>query len=211
VTPARTDPTFAESSDRASDSTPAEDQQELAEKVRNEAEAYQQGHDQPLAGYAAAMAVFATGCAAARIAIGLSKKELPDKYRASDLVLGALAVHKLTRIISKEAVASPLRMPFTRFTGEANSAELQEEIRVSGPLRSLGELLTCPFCLAPWLSTSYITGLTAAPRTARAIAAIFSMVFASDVLQHGYGQLLALQETSKSVPPQAESQRGARS
>jgi hypothetical protein len=172
----------------------AQEQQDLAEKVRDEADAYQHGHDQPLAGYAAAMAVFATGCVSARVGIGLSNKELPDRYRASDLMLGALAVHKLTRIISKEAVASPLRVPFTRFTGKANSAELQEEIRVSGPLRSLGELLTCPFCLAPWLSTSYVTGLTAAPRTARALAAIFSMVFASDVLQHGYGQLLARQE-----------------
>jgi hypothetical protein len=170
------------------------DEQELTDRIRAEAEKYQGGHEQPLAGYAVAMAVFAIGSAAARAGIGLSSRELPDRYRSSDLVLGAMAVHKLTRIISKEAVASPLRMPFTRFTGGANSAELHEEMRVSGLRRSVGELLTCPFCLAPWLATSYVTGLTAAPRTARALAAVFSMVFASDVLQHAYGRLLAIEE-----------------
>ena len=172
---------------------PAGDQG-LAEQLGEQADAYQHGHDQPLAGYAAAMAVFATGAVAARVGVRLSGRDLPESYGSSDLLLGAMAVHKLTRIISKEAVASPLRVPFTRFTGKANSAELQEEIRVSGSLRSVGELVTCPFCLAPWLSTAYVTGLAAAPRTARAVAAIFSIVFASDVLQHAYGRLLALQE-----------------
>jgi Protein of unknown function (DUF1360) len=162
----------------------------LADRVRSEAEAYQHGHDQPLTGYAAAMALFASGCVAARAGLALTSRELPDSYRPSDLVLGALAVHKLTRIISKESVASPLRVPFTRFTGDANSAELTEEVRASGARRSAGELLTCPFCLAPWLSTSYVVGLAAAPRTTRAAAAIFSLVFGSDVLQHAYSRLL---------------------
>jgi hypothetical protein len=137
------------------------------------------------------MAVYAAASAAARVGIALSSRELPDRYRASDLALGSFAVHKLTRIISKESVTSPLRMPFTRFTGDANSAELEEEGRATGMRRSVGELLTCPFCLAPWLATAYVTGLTAAPRTTRALAAVFSMVFASDVLQHTYVRLLA--------------------
>ena len=161
----------------------------VGDRLRQQAEEYQQGHDQPLAGYAAAMSVFAVGWGAAAVAVRMSGRRPPETYRVSDLVIGSMAVHKIARIVSKESVTSPLRMPFTRFTGEAASAELQEEMRATGALRSLGELVTCPFCLAPWLASAYVTGLVTAPRAARTVAAVFAMVFGSDVLQHGYDQL----------------------
>ena len=158
-------------------------------RLRQEAEEYQQGHDQPLAGYATAMSVFAGAWAVGAAGVRASGRRPPESYRTSDLVVGAMAVHKLARIISKESVASPLRVPFTRFTGKADSAELQEEVRVSGKLRSLAELVTCPFCLAPWLASAYVGGLVTAPRAARTVAAVFAMVFGSDVLQQAYDKL----------------------
>jgi hypothetical protein len=180
--PAPTADPGAEDSAAASDSG-------VTDRIAAHAEAYQAGYDQPLLGYATSMAIFTTGCVAAAIAVRRSGHELPDRYRLSDLALGGVAVHKVTRIITKEAVTSPLRMPFTRFTGDAASAELQEEVRGSGLRRSAGELLTCPFCLAPWLSSGYVAALVTAPRAARAFAAVFSLVFASDALQHVYAKL----------------------
>jgi uncharacterized protein DUF1360 len=161
----------------------------VTDRVAAQADAYQAGHDQPLLGYATSMAIFTAGCVAAAVAVRRSGHELPDRYRFSDLLLGGMAVHKLSRIITKEAVTSPLRMPFTRFTGDAASAELTETVRGSGLRRSAGELLTCPFCLAPWLSSGYVAALVTAPRAARAFAAVFSVVFASDSLQHLYARL----------------------
>jgi hypothetical protein len=50
----------------------------------------------------------------------------------------------------------------------------------------VGELVTCPFCLAPWIATGYVATLTFAPRLARAWAAVFAMVGGADFLQHAY-------------------------
>jgi hypothetical protein len=91
-------------------------------------------------------------------------------------------VYKLARILAKESVASPLRAPFTRFVEVSGPAELTEEPR-PGPLHAVGELVTCPFCLAPWLASAYVAGLALAPRFTRTIAAVFATVAVSDFLQ----------------------------
>jgi Protein of unknown function (DUF1360) len=51
------------------------------------------------------------------------------------------------------------------------SAEVMEETRHSGALRhSLGDLLTCRFCLDMWVATAFVVGLICAPRFTRLIA-----------------------------------------
>jgi hypothetical protein len=54
-----------------------------------------------------------------------------------------------------------------------------------------GEVLTCPFCLAPWVASAYVAGLALSPRLARAWAAAFALVGASDWLQHAYSRARA--------------------
>jgi hypothetical protein len=54
---------------------------------------------------------------------------------------------------------------------------------------TVGELLTCPFCLAVWIGTAYVAGLGVAPRAARAWAAVFAVTGVSDFLQHAYARL----------------------
>ena len=134
----------------------------------------------PLGGHLTALTVFASATAVAGY---LSRNRLPSDYAISDVALGGAAVYKVARILAKESVASPLRAPFTRFVGPAGSAELNEEPR-DGRRRTVGELLTCPFCLAPWLATAYVGGLALAPKFTRACAAVFSAVAISDALQH---------------------------
>jgi len=136
-----------------------------------------------LATYAAAV----TGLVAVGRATG---HELPERYSVSDLLLGGIATHKLSRLITKGSVTSPLRSPFTRFEEPVGSAEHQESPRGSHGVRhTIGELLTCPFCMGVWIGTGYVAALSAAPRAARAWAAVFTVVATSDALHHGYERL----------------------
>src|SRR5436309_6856093 len=71
-----------------------------------------------------------------------------------ELLLMTVGTHKLARLVSKDAITSPLRMPFTRYRESGGPAEVMEEVREHGQLRhAAGELLSCPFCLAVWVAT----------------------------------------------------------
>ena len=141
-----------------------------------------------LAGYLGSMTTFAALWTATHRAVRRGDGSRPDRWRGSDVALGAVATHKLSRIISKEGVTTPLRAPFTEFEGEAGSAEVHERPK-HGLAHVPGELLTCPFCLAPWIATTYVAGLVLAPGPTRAAAAAFATVAGSDALQHAYARL----------------------
>ncbi|GAB7142757.1 hypothetical protein LRC484719_13450 [Mycobacterium riyadhense] len=104
-----------------------------------------------------------------------------------DLVTVALGTHKLSRTLTKDAVTSPLRAPFAHYSGTAGPAEVTEESRQTGQLRhSLGEMLTCPFCLDMWVATMFAIGLIYAPRLTRLIAGTFTALAGADFLHLGY-------------------------
>jgi hypothetical protein len=147
------------------------------------------GPRQRLAGYATALATYASVVAGSALVARRSGKQLPDRFDWSDLVLGAVATHKFARVLTKDAVTSPIRAPFTHYVEPAGSAELNETAKHGHPQHTVGELLTCPFCVAPWIASAYVAGLAMAPRWARAWAATYSMVGASDALQHVYARL----------------------
>jgi hypothetical protein len=112
---------------------------------------------------------------------------LPNRWRVQDLLILTLGSHKLSRTLTKDAVTSPLRAPFTRYAGTGGPAEVQEEVREHSQLRhSLGELLTCPFCLDMWVATGFAIGLVFAPRFTRLIAGVFSALTGADFLQLAY-------------------------
>lgn len=141
-----------------------------------------------IAGYVTAMGVFASGVTTAVLAGRRAGRPLPETYTVQDLVVGAIATHKFTRIITKDGITTPVRAPFTEWEANTGSAEVAESPR-EGATHSLGELLTCPFCLAPWVATAYVAGLALHPAVARAWAATFTVVGGSDFLQHAYGRV----------------------
>ena len=141
-----------------------------------------------IVGYLGSMGTFAALWATTHRAVGRSERTWPTRYAAADMLLGSVATHKLSRIVSKEGVATPLRAPFTEFEGEAGSGEVHERPK-HGLAHVPGELLTCPFCLAPWIATAYVAGLILAPGPTRAGAAVFATVAGSDALQHAYARL----------------------
>jgi hypothetical protein len=158
------------------------------EAMREEGEKLAAGYGRPaseLRGYAGVMAAYVA--LVSGIAWGLDRKgRLPARLGVGDLTLVALATHKLSRTISKDAVASPLRAPFTRFEGRAAPGEVQEEVAASGAGKAVGELLSCPFCLDQWVASAFVTGLVVAPRVTRYVAGIFAVRAGADLLQFGY-------------------------
>jgi hypothetical protein len=115
-----------------------------------------------------------------------AKRRPPSQVRWDDIALGSVATFRLARLIAKDPVTSPIRAPFTRFEGTSGPAELHEEVRASGPRKAVGELITCPFCLAQWTATVITFGMLIAPRVTRFLTSIMTVVAAADFLQLAY-------------------------
>jgi hypothetical protein len=165
-----------------------------AEWARRQAAEYSDGADRPLGGYAALMSIYSTatlGAAALSRALG---RNAPAQFSPWDVAQLSVATHKVSRLVAKDPVTSPLRAPFTRYTGLTAPGELEEDVRTKHWLgHSVGELLTCPMCLAQWVATAFSAGLVLAPRPTRLALATFSAVAGADFLQHLY---VALQQTT---------------
>ncbi|HLN76181.1 MAG TPA: DUF1360 domain-containing protein [Nocardioidaceae bacterium] len=159
------------------------------DRVAEEANEYDEQGVVPLPGYAGSLTAFALTVASVAVAGRATGRGLPERYDLADIALGALATHKFTRLISKGSVTSPIRAPFTEFEAAAGSAELNEQARGGGVRHTIGELLTCPFCLGQWVGTGYVAGLGLAPRPTRAWAAVFAVTGVSDILQQVYARL----------------------
>ena len=105
-------------------------------------------------------------------------------------VYGALAgtaAVALRRLITKDAVTSVLRMPFARFEEPAGEGEVNEEAVGTGFRHAVGELLTCPFCAAPWVATALVVGRMTAPNLTAAVVSVSAVARTSDVVQLLYG------------------------
>jgi hypothetical protein len=150
---------------------------------------YEGDADRPLGGYLGVLAGYAATLGGFAALLRATGRRLPERFDTHDLVLMAVATHKLARLVAKDPVTSPLRAPFTRYAGTAGPSELHEEVRAGGSAKALGELLTCPFCVGHWIATGFAFGLVLAPRPTRLMASVFSVLAASDVLQYVYSAL----------------------
>jgi hypothetical protein len=144
---------------------------------------YDPGDEVDLHGFAGSLAAYAVFVATVASASGRA----PDRYAMSDVVIGGIATHKFSRLLARGSVASPLRAPFTLFEDSKGSSEHEERSRGDHGVRhTIGELLTCPFCVGVWVGTAYVAGLGLVPRATRAWAATFAVTGISDFLQHAY-------------------------
>src|SRR3954453_3534830 len=161
----------------------------VAQAAKQEADAYRGDEDRPIGGYVVVMAVFAALVSgAARLAFATGRR-LPPGVGPWDVLLLAAGTHKLSRTLSKDAVTSPLRVPFTTYKDTGGPAEVMEEVRFQGGLRhSIGELITCPFCLDVWIAAGFTVGLVFAPRLTRLVAAALTAVTGADFLHLLYAK-----------------------
>ena len=156
--------------------------------LREVEQEYTQGADFPLRSYVGAMGVY-TGLVATLAGIAKATRRPVPTPSPWDVVILAGATHRLSRLIAKDPVTSPLRAPFTEFHGTQGPAELKEEVRGTGARKAVGELLTCPFCTGMWISTGLCAGLVFAPRVTRLAAGGLTALTGSDFLHFARAKL----------------------
>lgn len=153
----------------------------------------QTDEDRPLTGYSSALAVYGGVVGAVLAAARATGRSAPERVTPMDVLLLGLATHKTSRILAKDAVTSPLRAPFTVYDKPTGDAELGEHSREQhGPKHAIGELITCPFCLAQWVATGFVAGRVFAPGFTRLATLTMAGVAVSDFLQLAYAELQAL-------------------
>jgi hypothetical protein len=113
-------------------------------------------------------------------------RELPERPAAADILLIGVASHKLSRLIAKDKVTSPIRAPFTEFEGSGGPGELEEASRGTGARKAIGELIICPYCIGLWVVAAFSLGLLFAPRLTRFVASVFTALTLSDFFQIAY-------------------------
>jgi hypothetical protein len=109
-------------------------------------------------------------------------------------------------MLAKDAVTSPLRAPFTRYREPIGHAEVAEDVRAEhgSAGHAVGELVSCPFCLAMWIATAFAGGLVLAPRATRLAATALTAVAASDFLQLAYGVAKDAADSPRRADPDQE-------
>jgi hypothetical protein len=161
--------------------------QELTDGVRrwarSQRDRYSGGEERPLGGYLATMTAYGSMVTALAALARLTGRDVPDDLSWADVVRCAAATQKLSRLLAKDPVTSPLRAPFTSFDGTSGPSELQEQVRGKGGRKTVGEMVSCPFCLGVWVATGFTAGLIYLPRTTRLATATLTALAGADLLQ----------------------------
>ena len=163
---------------------------EISDKVQQEIFEGYGGEEQRLYSYATLMGLFNLIFAVFLLFIKGTGRNIPERVDTKDLALLGVATHKLSLIGAQDAVTSPLRAPFTELQEKESPKRVDEKPRGAGLRRSVGELLTCQFCLGMWVASFFTYGLVLAPRVTRLIATVFTVVTISDHLHQTYKALM---------------------
>lgn len=152
--------------------------------------------ERPLAAYATLTGVYNAGFAALLLVARSRRGTVAPPIGIGDMAMMGVATHKLARLITKDFVTSFLRAPFTRYEGHGVAhSEVEESARGTGLRRALGELLTCPYCVAQWVAPGLWFGSLLAPAPTRLVARVFTTVAVADALHLAY--LRATKDASK--------------
>ena len=139
----------------------------------------------PYGAYAAIMAVFCGGLAAAG-ALARALGRDPEEHTALDLVMLALATYKLARTLSGDEVTSFLRAPFVE--GQAHQGG-EKPVEDGGMRQAIGELVTCSRCVGTWVAAGLGATQIVAPRFGRLLAWTLGAGGLNDFLQAGFAAL----------------------
>jgi hypothetical protein len=158
------------------------------ESVQGVFEGYD-GGEEPLPSYAALAGLFNLILAVFLLIARKSGRQIPERVETRDIALLGVATHKLSMLVAQDAVMSPLRAPFTELREKQSPKNVDEKPRGKGLRRSIGELITCKFCVGQWVASFFTYGLVFAPAVTRLVASIFAIVALSDHLHQTYKAL----------------------
>jgi hypothetical protein len=159
------------------------------ESVQGVFEGYD-GGEEPLPSYAALAGLFNLILAVFLLIARKSGRQIPERVETRDIALLGVATHKLSLLVAQDAVMSPLRAPFTELQEKQSPKNVDEKPRGKGLRRSIGELITCKFCVGQWVASFFTYGLVFAPAVTRLVASIFAIVALSDHLHQTYKALM---------------------
>ncbi|MFY0579883.1 DUF1360 domain-containing protein [Cystobacter fuscus] len=142
--------------------------------------------EMPLGSYALLMGVYGSALAGYFAWRGGRGRSAFPRMGVEDVALFGLATHKVTRLLAKDFVTAPLRASFVRFESTDRASEVSESSRGRGLRRAVGDLLSCPFCLGPWVAGALACLHAVRPREARLVASIFALTTLSDFLHRSY-------------------------
>ena len=152
-------------------------------------EGYKNGEDVPLFSYGVLAGTFNLLFALFLLVARVSGKSIPERIDARDIALLGMATHKISLLGSQDAITSPLRAPFTELEEKQSPKKVEEKPRGEGIRRSVGELLTCQFCLGVWVASFFTYGFVLLPRISRLVASVFATVTVADFLHQVYKAL----------------------
>ena len=147
------------------------------------------GRKQRLYSYATLIGVFNLIFAVFLLVAKGMGRSIPERVDVKDIALLGVATHKLSLTGAQDAVTSPLRAPFTELQEKESPKSVQEKPRGEGLRKSIGELVTCQFCLGMWAAAFFTYGLVLAPRVTRLFATILTVLTISDHLHQTYKAL----------------------
>src|SRR5215204_23805 len=144
------------------------------------------GEDRPLGAYLVLIGLFNLTFALFLLATKASNRSIPQRVRPYDIVLFGVATHKLSHLLSNDAVTSAIRAPFTEYQEMQSPSNVEEQARGTGLRKAIGELLICVFCVGHWIAAFFAYGLVLAPALTRFVASIFAILTVSDYLHQAY-------------------------
>jgi hypothetical protein len=142
----------------------------------------------PLEGHAGILVSYAVLASSVMIGLRRRRSELRS-LSPMDLLLYGLATQHLSRTITKDSVTAILRSPFTKFKEPAGEGEVNEDVIGTGARHAIGELITCPPCMAQWVATALVAGTLGAPSLTTAVVSVSAAARVSDYLDLLYGLL----------------------
>ncbi|POX51340.1 hypothetical protein C3489_20385 [Streptomyces sp. Ru71] len=147
---------------------------------------YADEDEAPLGGYAALAATFTAGAALFTAVAHRRGVRPPERVPPWDVALMGTAVFKASRLLSKDKITSFLRAPFTRRAEEGDGSEVMDAPRGSGAQRAVGDLVSCPFCVAAWVAGALVGSYAVTPRGTRLVCAGLTALTAADWLQYAW-------------------------
>lgn len=161
----------------------------IAQSVKEIGERYSGGAGFPLRGYLLTMMTYGALVTVLTALARATGRHVPPRLEPADVALSAAATHKLSRLLTKDPITSPLRAPFASYEGTSGPAELADQPRSRGEEKTIGELVTCPFCAEVWIGTGLTAGLVFMPRTTRLVMGTFAALAGADILQYVHAWL----------------------
>ena len=169
----------------------------VRERARSIGRRYAGDQPRPLPGYLLLMAGYAGLGGSLLLAARRRQSVAGEGIGAAELALTTVSTYRLSRLLTKDAVTSPLRAPLTKFDERGMPAELNEEVAprlVGHPVaHAVGELVTCPFCVGQWVATVLVAGHVLDPRLARLVTSVLTAAAGAEALQFVHAGLQRLE------------------